>query len=47
MVAASKMRKAQELATVAAPFARRLYRMQRSATTRAVTLPTSRCSQPS
>ena len=27
MVAASKMRKAQELATVAAPFARRLYRM--------------------
>jgi len=36
MVAASKMRKAQELATVAAPFARRLYRMQRSATTRAV-----------
>jgi F-type H+-transporting ATPase subunit gamma len=36
MVAASKMRKAQELATVAAPFARRLYRMQRSATTRTV-----------
>ncbi len=35
MVAASKMRKAQELATVASPFARRLYRMQRSATTRA------------
>jgi len=36
MVAASKMRKAQDLATVAAPFARRLYWMQRSATTRAV-----------
>lgn len=36
MVAASKMRKAQELATVAAPFARRLYRMQRTATTRVI-----------
>jgi F-type H+-transporting ATPase subunit gamma len=36
MVAASKMRKAQEAAIAAAPFARRLYRMQRSATTRAV-----------
>jgi len=36
MVAASKMRKAQELAIVAAPFARRLYRMQRTATTRVV-----------
>ena len=36
MVAASKMRKAQEAAISSAPFARRLYRMQRSATTRAV-----------
>jgi F-type H+-transporting ATPase subunit gamma len=36
MVAASKMRKAQELAILAAPFARRLYRMQRTATTRVV-----------
>ncbi len=35
MVAASKMRKAQEAALTAAPFARRLYRMQRTATTRA------------
>jgi F-type H+-transporting ATPase subunit gamma len=34
MVAASKMRKAQEAAIAAAPFARRLYRIQRSATTR-------------
>jgi F-type H+-transporting ATPase subunit gamma len=36
MVAASKMRKAQEAAIASAPFARRLYRMQRTATTRAV-----------
>jgi F-type H+-transporting ATPase subunit gamma len=36
MVAASKMRKAQEAAIAAAPFARRLYRIQRSATTRTV-----------
>ena len=36
MVAASKMRKAQQAALAAAPFARRLYRMQRTATTRAV-----------
>ena len=36
MVAASKMRKAQQAALTAAPFARRLYRMQRTATTRAV-----------
>src|SRR3954470_8722928 len=36
MVAASKMRKAQELAIRSAPFARRLYRIQRSVTTRAV-----------
>jgi F-type H+-transporting ATPase subunit gamma len=36
MVAASKMRKAQEAAVTSAPFARRLYRMQRSATTRVV-----------
>jgi F-type H+-transporting ATPase subunit gamma len=36
MVAASKMRKAQDAATSSAPFARRLYRMQRSATTRTV-----------
>jgi F-type H+-transporting ATPase subunit gamma len=36
MVAASKMRKAQEAATAAVPFARRLYRMQRTATTRMV-----------
>ena len=36
MVAASKMRKAQEAATASAPFARRLYRIQRSATTRTV-----------
>ena len=35
MVAASKMRKAQQAALTAAPFARRLYRMQRTATTRA------------
>ncbi len=35
MVAASKMRKAQEAALATAPFARRLYRMQRTATTRA------------
>jgi F-type H+-transporting ATPase subunit gamma len=32
MVAASKMRKAQQAATAAAPFARLLYRIQRSAT---------------
>ncbi len=36
MVAASKMRKAQDAALSSAPFARRLYRMQRSATTRVV-----------
>ncbi len=36
MVAASKMRKAQQAALAAAPFARRLYRMQRTATTRAI-----------
>jgi F-type H+-transporting ATPase subunit gamma len=36
MVAASKMRKAQEAALAAAPFARRIYRMQRSATTRTI-----------
>src|SRR6187200_515845 len=36
MVAASKMRKAQEAAIAAAPFARRIYRMQRSATTRTI-----------
>jgi F-type H+-transporting ATPase subunit gamma len=36
MVAASKMRKAQQAALTAAPFAQRLYRMQRTATTRAV-----------
>ncbi len=36
MVAASKMRKAQEAAIASAPFARRLYRIQRSATTRTV-----------
>jgi F-type H+-transporting ATPase subunit gamma len=34
MVAASKMRKAQQAAIDAAPFARRLYRMQRAATAR-------------
>jgi F-type H+-transporting ATPase subunit gamma len=34
MVAASKMRKAQQAALATAPFARRLYRMQRTATTR-------------
>jgi F-type H+-transporting ATPase subunit gamma len=34
MVAASKMRKAQEAAVAAQPFARRLYRIQRTATTR-------------
>ena len=34
MVAASKMRKAQQAALAAAPFARRLYRIQRSATAR-------------
>ena len=36
MVAASKMRKAQQAATAAAPFAQLLYRIQRSATTQAV-----------
>jgi F-type H+-transporting ATPase subunit gamma len=36
MVAASKMRKAQDAALLSAPFARRLYRMQRAATTRAL-----------
>ena len=35
MVAASKMRKAQQAAIAAAPFARMLYRIQRSATARA------------
>ncbi len=35
MVAASKMRKAQQAAIAAGPFARLLYRIQRSATTRA------------
>ena len=35
MVAASKMRKAQQAATAAAPFSRLLYRIQRSATLRA------------
>jgi F-type H+-transporting ATPase subunit gamma len=35
MVAASKMRKAQQTALAAMPFARLLYRIQRSATTRA------------
>ena len=35
MVAASKMRKAQQAAIAAAPFARLLYRIQRAATTRA------------
>ena len=35
MVAASKMRKAQQTALAAVPFARLLYRIQRSATTRA------------
>ncbi len=34
MVAASKMRKAQQAAIAAAPFARMIYRIQRSATTR-------------
>ena len=34
MVAASKMRKAQQAAVTTAPFARRLYRIQRTATTR-------------
>jgi F-type H+-transporting ATPase subunit gamma len=36
MVAASKMRKAQQAALASAPFARLLYRIQRSATTRAI-----------
>src|SRR5688500_10332901 len=36
MVAASKMRKAQQAAVTTAPFVRRLYRMQRTATTRAI-----------
>jgi F-type H+-transporting ATPase subunit gamma len=35
MVAASKMRKAQQTALAAMPFAQLLYRIQRSATTRA------------
>ena len=38
MVAASKMRKAQQAAIDAAPFARRLYRIQRSAIIRALDL---------
>ncbi len=38
MVAASKMRKAQEAAIAATPFARLLYRIQRSATARQKTL---------
>ena len=37
MVAASKMRKAQQLATEVRPFVRLLYRIQRMATTRATT----------
>ena len=41
MVAASKMRKAQQAATAAAPFSRLLYRIQRSATLRAAELPAS------
>jgi F-type H+-transporting ATPase subunit gamma len=36
MVAASKMRKAQQAAIAAGPFAHRLYRIQRAATTRAI-----------
>src|SRR6478672_6889939 len=36
MVAASKMRKAQQAALASAPFARLLYRIQRSATTHAI-----------
>jgi len=36
MVAASKMRKAQQAAIASAPFARSLYRIQRIATTRAI-----------
>jgi F-type H+-transporting ATPase subunit gamma len=36
MVAASKMRKAQEAAIIARPFARELYRIQRRATTRSL-----------
>jgi F-type H+-transporting ATPase subunit gamma len=36
MVAASKMRKAQQAALAARPFARRLYRIQRAATARAL-----------
>ena len=36
MVAASKMRKAQQAAIAAAPFAHRLYRIQRSATSRTI-----------
>ena len=36
MVAASKMRKAQQAALAGHPFVRLLYRMQRTATTRAV-----------
>jgi F-type H+-transporting ATPase subunit gamma len=36
MVAASKMRKAQQAAIASTPFARLLYRIQRSATTRAI-----------
>ena len=36
MVAASKMRKAQQAAVNAAPFAHRLYRIQRTATTRTI-----------
>ena len=39
MVAASKMRKAQQAALAARPFARRLYRIQRAATATLVAVP--------
>ena len=45
MVAASKMRKAQQAALDARPFVRLLYRIQRSATTRALSISRIRCSR--
>ena len=43
MVAASKMRKAQEAALAGRPFVQLLYRIQREATTQAAELRRTRC----
>ena len=45
MVAASKMRKAQQAALAARPFARLLYRIQRAATTARRSISRIRCSR--